>query len=118
MCDIDELDECSVWSETQATARKPRACSICRAPIGARERYTKHFSVFEGAVCSATLCTECQSNRCVFAAAHGGTWHQPPEFVRALVDCIAEGDEDSERLWQPMVTRIRDSMTRRRERRG
>ena len=110
MCDID-LEPCDVWSEVERTARKAHRCSACGGPIRSGERYTVHFSKYEGEVCSAKMCVACGAARQEFAEAHGSDYGsaslcQPPALVGFLRDCIADGDDESETRWKPMLTAI------------
>jgi len=113
MCSID-LEPCDLWVETERRARKPHRCSCCGGVIAAGARYTVHFSKFEGAMTSQKMCAPCREAREEFAEAHFGAGFagdayipQPGYLPQALAECIADGDEESERQWKPMLTAIR-----------
>lgn len=114
MCYI-ELDPCELWREETRRARKVHRCSICLRVILIGERYVDHFSLDSGVVCKAKVCAECEADRQTFAAAHdreyGASLVQPPGFAQLLADCIAEGDEESETRWKPMLTAIQARRT-------
>ena len=105
MCDID-LEPCEVWRETRRRARKAHRCSCCRVEIPAGEMYCDHFSVYEGDGRREKLCLVCHADRERFADAHGGMICMPDHLPDMLADCIAEGDEESEQMWKPMLDRI------------
>jgi hypothetical protein len=92
MCEIDDGERCSVWSERQRRARKDHKCDTCDGMIGGGEIYILHFSVFDGRVSSGRICVECELAREEFASEHGGILWQPESFADALQECIAEGD--------------------------
>lgn len=108
MCYIDVDDPCEVWSETWRRARKEHRCAVCLRLIYSGERYSIHFSVYQGEPCSKSVCSFCQTAREEFAEAHEGATYQPGSgFLVMLSECIAEGDEESEERWQPMLEEIR-----------
>lgn len=106
MCSID-LEPCEVWDEREVRARKSHVCSSCDGPIRAGELYVRHFSIFEGSLCSGKICDACAKDIAEFADAHGSGGCQPGYFEQLLIDCIAEGDEESDRVWSPMLERLR-----------
>lgn len=91
MCDIDDGERCSVWSETQRRARKPHRCDACSGPIGIGEIYLVHFSVFEGYTTSEKMCVECEVARDEFADEHNGMLCTPSGMRETLRECISEG---------------------------
>jgi hypothetical protein len=109
MCYI-ELEPCTVWRETPRTARKVHRCSVCARAIQPGELYIDHFSLDENGPCTAKVCSDCRQAQDIFAAAHedeyGPSYIQPPGFATLLSDCIAEGDEESETRWRPMLNAI------------
>ena len=107
MCVIDVDEYCEVWEESIVKARKPHRCSCCRAEIRPGEKYLKHWSIFQGDPQPGTLCLACNSDREIFAAAHQGVMAHPWGFDEMLCNCIADGDEESEKQWKPMLERIR-----------
>lgn len=104
MCYI-ELEPCQVWSEHERKARKAHTCSCCRGPIAPGERYLVHFSVLDGDTTSEKCCLACNAARLEFGNAHDSI-PTPQYFPVLLADCIAEGDEESETRWKPMLQAI------------
>ena len=102
MCMMD-LDYCEVWDERPVVARKPHYCDGCGGLIAAKAEYVRHFSKFEGSITTGKLCAECKADRQKFADAHEGMLCAPPAFRSMLNDCIAEGDQESEEMWKPML---------------
>lgn len=107
MCVIDLKGQCEVWNEVERTARKPHRCSCCQAEILPGHRYCSHFSKFEGDVTAEKMCGACQEARGAFAHAHDSALPCPSYFLTLLEECIADGDEESERQWTPMLAAIR-----------
>jgi hypothetical protein len=109
MCDISGFDgeRCELWNETVVKkSRKQRKCGCCCRTIAVGEMYISHFSKFEGDVCKSALCFECMNDRNEFSKAHDGYIPHPDSFDHTLRECIAEGDEESEKQWQPMLDKI------------
>ncbi len=106
MCYID-AEPCELWNETKVKARKRHRCSVCQSDINAGVVYLKHFSKFEGEISHGKICPACEADRAMFAAAHDGVSTSPEGFAWLLSDCIADGDEESETKWKPMLARIR-----------
>jgi hypothetical protein len=104
MCAID-LEPCEVWREEERKARKAHRCDSCGGQIAPGSRYLSHFSVFEGEPTTRAMCLPCLADRKEFGDAHG-TLPIPSFFPQMLSDCIAEGDEESETKWQPMLERV------------
>lgn len=104
MCMI-ELEPCEVWVEKTLRARKDHQCSACQGHIGKGQSYSTHFSVFEGDATYEKICAACFVDRKEFGAAHGMLC-TPGSFENFLRDCIADGDEESERKWKPMLERL------------
>jgi len=108
MCDIDDDDgeHSSVWCETPRKARKSHTCDCCGGFVSPGEKYLVHFSVYDGSPTSEKICGLCDAARDAFAKLHGGMSGSPGYFTEMLHDCIAEGDEESEKLWKPMLEEI------------
>lgn len=105
MCSID-LEYCEVWSETKRKARKGHACSCCRGAIQPGEAYIVHFSIFEGDRTSGKLCGPCEVARKEFSDAHDSGTPTPQYFPKLLLECIHDGDEESDARWRPMLDAI------------
>lgn len=103
----DDGERCEVWRETQRLARIAHRCDCCGRTIAARTLYVRHFSVYESDSCDEKCCIECDAARRTFSAAHGNLEFVPSEFLHELYYCITEGDEESERLWRPMIAAIK-----------
>ena len=112
MCDLSDGEYCKVWREVTVKARKPHQCSCCKRTIAAGELYLRHFSVFEGQAVTHKMCSECEKDRDEFAKAHGGYLPSPGDVVFTISECIADGDEESERQWRPMLKRIKERRAR------
>jgi hypothetical protein len=108
MCEL-ELEPCEVWRETYRTARKEHRCSSCGGPIRGGEKYRDHFSIFEGHRTSQRACATCAADMDAFGKEHG-TWPIPSHLAETLQECIADGDEESERVWKPMLEALRARM--------
>lgn len=114
MCelDFDDGEPCRVWREQRVgAARKPHRCDCCGRTISAGQTYVRHFSAFGGASSSGfamdeKICPECVEDREHFALEHGGVLLPPSAVTEYLVNCISEGDEESDRIWAPMLDRI------------
>jgi len=106
MCVLDCDESPEVWLETERKARKEHICSSCCRVVDAGEKYLAHFSVYDGRSWIGKLCCDCVSDRAKFAEAHGGILCFPSELRNVLVDCIAEGDDESE-MWRSMLDRIK-----------
>lgn len=111
MCMIESKNYADIWREKVVTARMVHFCNCCIARISPGEKYMTHFSLHEGDCGTGCLCIECKSDREVFAAAHNGFVHAPRDFFGAVYDCVADGDEESELKWKPMIERIEASRT-------
>jgi hypothetical protein len=105
MCDID-FDPCDVWRETRRKARKQHTCDCCGGTILPGTHYVSHFSLFEGDTTSEKICAACDADRDVFGKEHG-TYPCPSYFPEVLTECIADGDEESEKVWKPMLAALR-----------
>jgi hypothetical protein len=101
-----ELESCEVWDETKRRARKAHRCSCCKGPIAPGDTYLVHFSVYDGAITSDKCCGRCEEARGEFGDAHESMIPTPSYFPYLLADCIAEGDEESETKWRPMLEAI------------
>lgn len=106
MCDFEPEDTAEVWRETSRRARGAHCCSACGGTIQPGDRYVEFFSVFEGDAAVAKACLACSGALGDFAAAHDGWRPWPSELHRILEDCIADGDEDSDR-WRPVLEALR-----------
>ena len=112
MCEL-EYETNVIWIETPRTARKAHQCSACGGSILPRERYLHHFSkqYVDDPVEAGKVCSVCWADRAEFGEAHGGSIPNPAGFERVLKDCIAEGDEESETRWKPMLQALRARRT-------
>lgn len=109
MCYLEYDERPRVWSETTRVARKPHQCDSCRRVIYATETYMVHFSVFDDRdTYQEKMCSWCKAMRDEFSAAHEGMMPLPSGFAETLVQCIAEGDEESETVWRPMLNEINE----------
>lgn len=105
MCYVNFDDSPSCWNERKQKARKEHRCSCCHATIQVGETYVYQFWISDGDPCKAKSCLACEEIANVFGKEHDG---QRPfaDSLRSFVDeCIADGDEDSQR-WQPMLDAI------------
>lgn len=109
MCEIWEGDyeTAQVWRETARRARKAHRCACCRAQIQPGSEYIRHVSISGGRVSDESLCSACNIDRSVFAEMHDGFTSLPSYFRELLDGCISDGDEESDRVWRPMLERIR-----------
>jgi hypothetical protein len=107
MCYI-ELEPCGVWLETERKARKAHQCSSCKGAILPGQPYTKHFSILEPGdrPVSEKICAPCVVARSEFGDAHESGDPTPSYFPAMLVECIQEGDAESEAKWKPMLEAI------------
>jgi len=103
MCDLSDEERAEAFRETHVKARKPHKCECCGRQIRTGETYLRHWSVYEGNVSNAKLCSDCASDRAEFAAAHGGWLVHPCAFFDYLTGCVAEHPSNH---WQAMVSRI------------
>jgi hypothetical protein len=109
MCEIyaGDYDAPSVWRESWQRARKPYKCETCNNAIETGSRYKRVFYVFEGDAHEEFACELCSDDAEAFSNAHNfGPY--PSSFLEILSECIAEGDEESDRVWSPMLERIND----------
>jgi hypothetical protein len=107
MCEIyDTGDSCQVWVNTWHHARKPRACQACRQVVDPREKYLRHFDVFDGAVNVEYLCQPCGQAAEDFQREHNGLPQTPAGIRYVLRDCLDNGDDDSRRRWQPILDNL------------
>lgn len=107
MCIINlDDDTADLWSETKRRARKSHKCSSCGGPIITGSHYIVHYSRYDGQENDrAKMCTACECIREEFFNSHGAL--TPPSTLRkTLEECIAEGDEDSEKKWKPMLAEM------------
>lgn len=106
MCAID-LEPSEVWQQTWIKrARKDHSCDSCGRTIRAGEPYERHFSVYEGTPHAEKVCAECYADREEFFRAHD-TVGIPSQFADLLNDCIADGDEESDQRWRPMLDALK-----------
>lgn len=117
MCDIGELERCSVWREEERRSRRERVCDACGGTIERGERYTSHFSVFEGDATSESMCAGCKPARVEFCAAHF-EWALtcPSYFATTLFECVGEDGDDSR--WEPMKAAMQDRQNARKAKAG
>lgn len=106
MCEVD-YDPCEVWVVTTPTARKSHRCDCCAGVIPPGVRYTRTFSICEGAASTGKHCAACEREMARFAAAHAGARMTPGGFTEMVSECIYEGDGDDARRWKAMLARIR-----------
>lgn len=105
MCSVGfDGDACEVWSETPVVARKQHRCTACEGRIAPGDAYIRHFDIFEGEPSTAKMCFPCWLTREQFFQAHrDGLIPNPAALAETLSDCIEDGDEDSERVWRPLL---------------
>lgn len=117
MCIIDnDGDTCPVWREAKVRARKEHTCSCCRARIAKGEVYLAHTSMYDGYWSRECLCAPCLAARDVFCAdPNHRVIPNPVSFDDILEGCIAEGDEESETKWRPLLEQIRERRGRARQ---
>jgi hypothetical protein len=106
VCDLDYMEEVTLWREDWRTARKGHRCSACRGPVAPGERYVVHFSVFDGSAASEKICGLCYADRGEFAQDHESLIPVPSAFLDALVECVDEGPEEKAR-WGPVLDNMR-----------
>ena len=107
MCYLDSDDTASVWRVEQRRAKKLHRCDTCSADIAVGEHYVSVFYVYDGSPAAEKSCGSCWEANTAFAQAHDFSGMPPDEFEHMLADCIAEGDEESEQKWKPMLEAIR-----------
>lgn len=113
MCEIGDFDDvCSVWSEREVCARKMARCWCCGGGIAVGDRYVAHFSVSDGMPNYEKLCLPCHDDRTAFGREHHIGDCSPSYFQQLLVNCIGDGDAESDARWQPVLA----AMAARRER--
>jgi hypothetical protein len=107
MCEVawPNDDVHSVWREKTVAARKPYRCNCCGATIQPGEKCVYHFSVYDHQPTSERCCLACDAVREAFDRDHGAN-PLPSYTQEALQNCIADGDEDSQR-WQVLLDEIR-----------
>lgn len=110
MCYLD-YEPCAVWDVTTPRARKAHRCGCCGSPIAIGEQYTRVFTVTDGDAATGKSCAACWVDIQQFAVAHEGMTPFPTEMIQTLADCIADGDEESERQWKPMLAAIKQRKT-------
>lgn len=105
MCDLDDFDgeTCEVWTNTWHRARKPRPCQACKQTISPKEKYLRHFDLYDGAVNVEYLCAVCGQAAEDFQAEHRVMPQSPAGIRYVLRDCIDNGDDASRRRWQPIL---------------
>ena len=103
MCDLYDLEPCTVWRETPRTARKQHRCDGCGAFIRPGEVYLAHFNVFEGEASNEKACFACWWALEDFGNHHGQRM-APANLSWMLSDCYGgEGRgywTDEDRLWR------------------
>jgi len=92
MCVIDFDEYCTIWNETERTARKQHKCSSCGGRIQPGEKYVDHFDVFEGEANHEKCCMACDVDRKEFGKAHEVSLG-PGGWREYLDECIAEDSE-------------------------
>lgn len=108
MCDMDSGETCEVWSETWITARKNHRCDSCDKRIRPREKYVRHFSIFEGYISTAKCCAKCKTDRDAFGKVEGHYIPHPSSFVEALDECISDYESTAEekRKWRAVLRNV------------
>ena len=95
MCLIDDDYTAGVWSDTRVKARKQHGCDCCKGIIEPGQVYVRHFSTWEGDLCSEKLCSVCDHFMDEFGKVEG---HPARTTPRSLTDylsqCISEADDD------------------------
>lgn len=108
MCEISYDDgPCTIWEEKHVRARKEHVCSCCHAIVWPGEKYTTHFSLFDGEATYEKCCSECDVWRQLFGSVpeHHGV-PGPGYFREVLGDCIGSGGEE-DLVWRIARFRIR-----------
>lgn len=106
MCEIyDDGPSISASSSTWRQARKAHACFCCSKTIAIGDRYRYESWVSDGNPGSQKTCESCHYDINAFGEAHN-YWPVSEDFIGRLEDCIADGDEESETKWKPMLARI------------
>lgn len=106
MCEIGGT-EASAWREDYAIGKSAIACKVCGGIIPPGELHVRHFSVVDWKIYNSRMCASCEADRDEFGDAHELV-PTPAWFLEALGSCIAEGDEESEAKWKPMLARIHE----------
>lgn len=102
MCFFGGGDGPDYFDMSTRTARKEHGCDGCRRVIKRGEKYHLIKTVSDGTWDVEKACAECDAAIEQFGAAHDG-WPFPSYFREALVDCISDGDEESDKKWRPML---------------
>jgi hypothetical protein len=68
-----------------------------------RERYMRHFDLFDGKVNVEYLCSVCGEAAEKFTESHNGMPQSPAGIRYVLRDCIDNGDEASRERWKPVL---------------
>lgn len=105
MCDLYDLEPCTVWRETPRVARKRHECDGCGAVIQPRDAYVRHFDVFDGQASDEAMCSVCWFARQQFIDAHGQGFG-PSYLMEALQECIGENDDDEDE-WRPVLATLK-----------
>lgn len=106
MCTIDIGDDCAtVFRDQIRRARKEHTCDSCQCTIAPGDKYLSHASLHDGHWSSSKICKDCDEIRDAFARAHD-YFPFPSTLEETLEECIAEGDEESDTVWGPMLARI------------
>lgn len=94
MCDIEIDDVCEVWNSTWPRARVAHRCCSCGLPVVPGDVYLRFFAVCDGSITNLKACVVCGTLWNSFISAHGGGY-DPWSLSQMLVDCIAEGDDNT-----------------------
>lgn len=103
---IDDCEPFDVLIEKQIKARKSHKCSSCGGVIFCGEKYTKHFSKFEGEIESSKCCAYCEGVRVEFGEHHEGIKPTPANVRDMLIDCISEADENEKGKWKDLLAQV------------
>jgi len=108
MCDIGDWSEpFEMFCESEVKARKAHMCDSCGGRIEPGTTYLRHFSKFEGDICSEKMCALCLVDRKEFTDEHG-VFTCPSETPGAFQDCIESRDNFSSMLkWARALRRIK-----------
>lgn len=107
MCSID-LDPCTVWDESVATARTPHTCDGCGARILPGTAYLRHANLYKGKWTREAACFACWWARETFVSAHGQSFAPSmlAEMLRECVDTDRPWWGPKERLWRSLLAGI------------
>lgn len=103
MCELYDLEPCTVWSETVHRARKQYECVGCGAAILPGDSYLRHFDVHDGYANSERACAACWWDLEDFGQHHGQRM-APSNLEEMLSDCYGEESRgywtESDKHWR------------------